>query len=158
MEAIISAMARPASTSPPMVFKRTRMPSMSQLSSAMANCGRTCSYLVVLTFPGDCSWPSTSPIMDNRKMRCLPALAFKTTCPYSRICSSWVGLSDSLDSFSCMIGYSFFRQCVRSRIFYSLICILDVSAVSPDAVVSSVSDSVSDGSAEPDVAEEFFWI
>ena len=31
MEAIISAMARPASTSPPMVFKRTRMPAMSQL-------------------------------------------------------------------------------------------------------------------------------
>ena len=45
-DAIISAMASPASTSPPTVFKRIRSPSISSSSSMRASFGSTCSYLV----------------------------------------------------------------------------------------------------------------
>ena len=50
--AIISAMARPASISPPTVFSRSSSPSISSLSSMPARRGRTCSYLVVFTVSG----------------------------------------------------------------------------------------------------------
>lgn len=46
--AIISAMARPASTSPPTVFRITSSPSISGFCSTATNCGMMCSYLVVL--------------------------------------------------------------------------------------------------------------
>ena len=64
-EAIISAMASPASTSPPTVFNKINNPSVSLLSSIMASFGSTCSYLVVLLLFGRHSCPSTSPIMDK---------------------------------------------------------------------------------------------
>ena len=45
---ISSAMARPASMSPPMVLSRISRPSTSSLSSTAVSSGRTCSYFVVL--------------------------------------------------------------------------------------------------------------
>ena len=65
-DAIISAMARPASTSPPEVFNSTSRPAMFRSSSIEASIGSTWSYLVVLLVPGAFSWPSTSPMMDSR--------------------------------------------------------------------------------------------
>ena len=52
MLAISSAMASPASTSPPTVFRRNSTPSTSPLSSSLASNGRTCSYFVVLDVLG----------------------------------------------------------------------------------------------------------
>ena len=46
IEAIISAMASPASTSPPIVLRITSRPSISSLSSMAASRGIMCSYLV----------------------------------------------------------------------------------------------------------------
>ena len=61
--AISSAMARPASTSPPTVLRRNSTPSTSSDSSSLASMGRTCSYLVVLAeFPA-VVWPSIWPMM-----------------------------------------------------------------------------------------------
>ena len=45
-EAIISERARPASTSPPIVFKIMRSPSISSLSSMATSSGMRCSYFV----------------------------------------------------------------------------------------------------------------
>ena len=59
MPAIISAMASPASMSPPTVFRSSSRPSMSSLSSIPASSGRTCSYLVVFTVSGAIICPST---------------------------------------------------------------------------------------------------
>ena len=50
--AISSAMASPASTSPPTVLSRSSSPSMSSLSSTAASSGITCSYFVVFTVSG----------------------------------------------------------------------------------------------------------
>ena len=50
--AIISAMARPASMSPPTVLSRSSSPSISSLSSIPASNGRTCSYFVVFALSG----------------------------------------------------------------------------------------------------------
>ena len=61
--AISSAMARPASTSPPTVFSRNSTPSTSRLSSSLASRGKTCSYLVVLAVLGAVVWPSIWPMM-----------------------------------------------------------------------------------------------
>ena len=47
-----SAIASPASTSPPTVFKIISKPSISLLSSIATSCGITCSYLVVLFWLG----------------------------------------------------------------------------------------------------------
>ena len=47
-----SAMARPASTSPPTVFKIMSRPSMFGSSSTETICGITCSYFVVLFCDG----------------------------------------------------------------------------------------------------------
>lgn len=52
-EASISAIASPASTSPPTVFKSTSTPLISSLSSMAASCGSTCSYFVVLVVGGE---------------------------------------------------------------------------------------------------------
>ena len=41
-EEIISAIASPASTSPPIVFNRIKTPSIFLLSSIAASCGRIC--------------------------------------------------------------------------------------------------------------------
>ena len=46
-DAITSEMASPASTSPPMVFKRIRIPSIRSSSSSANSRGIRCSYLVV---------------------------------------------------------------------------------------------------------------
>ena len=63
MPAIISAMARPASMSPPTVFRRSNRPSNSSLSSIPASRGRICSYFVVLQVSGSTWCPSTWPMM-----------------------------------------------------------------------------------------------
>ena len=63
IEAIISARASPALTSPPTVFIRNNTPSISSLSSIDASCGRICSYFVDLLDAGRTSCPSISPII-----------------------------------------------------------------------------------------------
>ena len=63
MEAITSAMASPASTSPPPLFSRISRPSISPLPSMVASRGRTCSYLVLLLVGGSSWWPSIWPTM-----------------------------------------------------------------------------------------------
>ena len=50
--AISSAMARPASTSPPAVLSSTSSPSISSDSSTQARSGMTCSYFVLLLSDG----------------------------------------------------------------------------------------------------------
>ena len=63
MEAISSAMASPASTSPPALFSRMSRPWMSGSPSTAASKGSTCSYLV-LFMPEGSSWcPSICPTM-----------------------------------------------------------------------------------------------
>ena len=52
MPAISSAMASPASTSPPMVLSSTSRPLISGVSSTAAIRGRICSYLVALVSSG----------------------------------------------------------------------------------------------------------
>ena len=47
-----SAIASPASTSPPTVFKSTSRPSIRGSSSMATSCGSTCSYLVVFVLDG----------------------------------------------------------------------------------------------------------
>ena len=60
--AISSANARPASTSPPTVFKITSSPSTSGSSSISTSCGITCSYFVVFCASGARLCPSIVPI------------------------------------------------------------------------------------------------
>ena len=55
MPAISSAMASPASTSPPMVLSRISRPSISGDSSTAAIRGSTCSYFVLFVSSGR-SW------------------------------------------------------------------------------------------------------
>ena len=50
--AISSAIASPASMSPPTVFKSSSSPSISSDSSTAASSGMTCSYFVVFTVSG----------------------------------------------------------------------------------------------------------
>ena len=52
MPATSSAMASPASTSPPTVLSSIRRPSISGSSSTATICGITCSYFVVLFCDG----------------------------------------------------------------------------------------------------------
>src|SRR5699024_12494186 len=73
MEAIISDNAKPASTSPPTVFKRMTTPSILGFCSIAINCGKICSYLVVLFFGGICICSSSLPIIDNM---CILVLVF----------------------------------------------------------------------------------
>ncbi len=87
-EAIISAMASPASTSPPMVLSRIRSPSTSQLSSIAASSGKICSYFVVLEVPFRLSCPSTSPIMVMRWILCFLSFLSSVTWPVFSIRSS----------------------------------------------------------------------
>ena len=110
-EAIISAMARPASTSPPTVLSKTRSPSTDLSSSIMASFGKTCSYLVVLLWDGADSCPSTSPMIVRSSTLYLLEFSFKITCPISRIClfccssfstDSFFSLSASLSSLCCI--------------------------------------------------------
>ena len=66
--AINSAMARPASTSPPTVLRMTMSPSMSSRSSMATSWGMTCSYLVVLFWGGRMKCPSIWPMMVRQWM------------------------------------------------------------------------------------------
>ena len=61
--AISSAMASPASTSPPTVFSKNKMPSTSRLSSSFASRGSMCSYWVVFVPLGAAVCPSICPLM-----------------------------------------------------------------------------------------------
>ena len=81
MPATISAMARPASMSPPTVFSRSRTPSTSSDCSRWARRGRTCSYLVVFVLLGARLWPSTWPMMVRQYM--LPRLLSTRAAPRS---------------------------------------------------------------------------
>ena len=65
MEAMSSAMASPASTSPPPLFSRINSPSIWSLSSTVARRGRTCSYFVLLLVGGRSWCPSICPTMVN---------------------------------------------------------------------------------------------
>ena len=95
MPAISSAMARPASTSPPTVLSKNRTPSMSSDASSFANSGSMCSYLVVLVLGPASVWPSICPTM----------LSTNTDAPLDRTMDEpvsrmfWVACSDPL-SFS----------------------------------------------------------
>lgn len=72
---IISAMASPASTSPPMVFRSISSASISGVSSIAAMSGSTCSYFVVFTSSG-CNWcPSICPTMVRHCMAAAAARA-----------------------------------------------------------------------------------
>ena len=103
-EAIISAMASPASTSPPTVLRRTRRPSISSSSSTRASFGSTCSYFVVLLWEGADSWPSTSPMIVRSSTLRFPSFFSRTTCPISRIWSFfWSSLSRRCFSSSFLV-------------------------------------------------------
>ncbi len=65
---IISAIARPASTSPPTVFSTSSSPSMFGSSSIATSCGITCSYFVVLFCGGNTRCPSIWPIIVRQCM------------------------------------------------------------------------------------------
>ena len=85
--AISSAMASPASTSPPWVFSRMSRPSMSSDSSMAASCGITCSYFVLLASAGRSWWPSICPTMVRQWM--VPRPDRTVVEPMSSICSFW---------------------------------------------------------------------
>ena len=81
MDAIISASASPALTSPPTVFIRNNTPLILSSFSIAASCGRICSYLVVLLVAGRLSCPSISPIIVI-SLIALPSLSpLSVTCP-----------------------------------------------------------------------------
>ena len=85
---IISAMARPASMSPPMVLSRMSRPSASSLSSTAVSRGRTCSYLVVLAPERSSWWPSMVPTMVRVWM--VPSFVLTVLEPRSTMsCRSW---------------------------------------------------------------------
>ena len=63
-----SAMASPASTSPPTVLSRNKTPSMSSLSSKYASSGSTCSYFVAFCVFGSCMCPSICPAIVRQWM------------------------------------------------------------------------------------------
>ena len=105
-DAIISAMASPASTSPPTVFKRIRSPSISSSSSIRASFGNTCSYLVVLLCDGADSWPSISPITVRSSTLCFREFPSSTTCPVSWICLSWLSSRSSSFCFPSSLFFS----------------------------------------------------
>ena len=68
--AIISAIASPASTSPPTVFSTTISPSTVLSCSIAASAGIRCSYFVVLVWGGRRKCPSICPIIDRQCMLC----------------------------------------------------------------------------------------
>ena len=84
MPAMSSAMARPASTSPPTVFSRNSTPSTSSLSSSLARSGSTCSYFVVLAPLAAVLWPSIWPMMVRQYTA--PWGVFVRAEPKSTIC------------------------------------------------------------------------
>ena len=75
MEAMTSAIARPASTSPPTVLSRMSRPSMLGDCSMAASWGMMCSYLVVLVEEFCAVWPSICPTM---VMMCTVARAVRS--------------------------------------------------------------------------------
>ena len=82
--AIISAIANPASTSPPTVFKSTISPSISGFSSiAYKLRAERCSYFVVLFCGGNTICPSPEPIIFRQCI--LPLGFFVSTLPKSSI-------------------------------------------------------------------------
>ena len=62
-EFIISAIAKPASTSPPTVFNTINTPFTFSFLSIEINWGITCSYFVALAWAGRTWWPSICPII-----------------------------------------------------------------------------------------------
>ena len=66
--ATISAMARPASTSPPTVLSTSRKPFVFSLCSMLTSRGRMCSYLVALLVSGRTMCPSICPMMETQAM------------------------------------------------------------------------------------------
>ena len=109
-EAIISAMASPASTSPPSVLSRIRIPSVSSSSSAWASFGRRCSYLVAFVLPDTASCPSISPM----------------------IVRSWIPKRDfpdprSRDPVSLISSFSSFLCFCRSALTASSLCLFSAA-------------------------------
>ena len=103
--AISSARARPASTSPPTVFKMTSRPSISGSSSISTSCGMTCSYLVVFWASGARVWPSMVPMTVRQWMAWRPLVAGTVPLSVIRSCSSrW--------SAALSVGLSFGRDLV----------------------------------------------
>ena len=82
-----SAMASPASTSPPTVLSRNSTPSISSLSSRYARSGSTCSYLVAFCVFGSSICPSICPAMVRQWMAA--RLFLMTTEPKSM--TGWMG-------------------------------------------------------------------
>ena len=96
MPAISSAIASPASTSPPTVFSSTSIPSISSACSTAAICGIRCSYLVVLFCAGSSMCPSIWPTI---VMQCtVPRAVLAVIDPVSAILFSsgaWIGIFSS---------------------------------------------------------------
>lgn len=117
MPAISSAMARPASTSPPTVFSRKRTPFTSSLSSSLASRGSTCSYLVVLAPLAAVLWPSIWPMMVMQYTE--PWGVLVRAEPKSTIC--WAP-SFPLSSFSSVVSAGLVRSVMVNPPFprYSL--------------------------------------
>ena len=99
--AMSSAIASPASTSPPTVLSSISSPVISGLSSIAASIGRTCSYFVVFTSSGRIWCPSIWPIMLRQCM--LPC----------RVCPS------SVTSFISAVLFSLSAIC-SSPLLYSI--------------------------------------
>ena len=108
MPAISSAMASPASTSPPTVLSSTSMPSISSACSAAAICGIRCSYLVVLFCAGSSMWPSICPTI---VMQCtVPRAVCAVTEPVPAILFSagaWIASISSCIRKSPLFGWWF---------------------------------------------------
>ena len=107
-DAIISASASPHETSPPTVFIRKSIPSISSSPSIDTSIGNRCSYLVVFTFSDALLCPSISPIIEITK-KCFPLFSSSSSIvPYSLILSIF-------SSFLCCF-YSY-QQCFTKRYF-----------------------------------------
>ena len=103
MEAISSAIPRPASMSPPTVLSSTSRPSTSSLSSMAASRGMTCSYLVVLAEEGRTWWPSICPTMVRVWM--VPRSVRMVEEPISTICCwRWSPPSSLPVSAACFVS------------------------------------------------------
>ncbi|MNP42121.1 hypothetical protein D3C76_1358630 [compost metagenome] len=85
-EAIISAIARPASTSPPTVLRIIMSPSIRGFCSAATSWGIKCSYFVVLFCGGSTKCPSICPIMVRQKTLDSPGVGI-VVCPNCWIAS-----------------------------------------------------------------------
>lgn len=99
--AMSSAMASPASMSPPTVLSRSSTPSTSSDCSSPASSGRTCSYFVVFVPCGAAQWPSIWPMMVRQWI--VPRLLRTTVEPMST--SSCFGASAGCSSAPVFVGF-----------------------------------------------------